>query len=94
MHPEGPPSPRRRGSYNRGAPYCLGAIDVNPKESSDMPIPLAQAGLAAVLSAAAPTGSNPLLAPWTGPYGGIPPFDQVKVEQFEPAWVRDCLAKP
>ena len=38
-----------------------------------MPIPLAQAGLAAVLSAAAPTGSNPLLAPWTGPYGGDPP---------------------
>jgi peptidyl-dipeptidase Dcp len=28
---------------------------------------------------------NPLLAPWTGPYGGVPPFDAVKVEQFEPA---------
>ena len=28
---------------------------------------------------------NPLLAPWTGPYGGMPPFDQVKVEQFRPA---------
>ena len=50
-----------------------------------MPIPLAQAGLAAFLSAAAPAGSNPLLAAWTGPYGGVPPFDQVKVEQFEPA---------
>jgi peptidyl-dipeptidase Dcp len=32
---------------------------------------------------AAPT--NPLLAPWTGPYGGVPPFDQVKVAQFKPA---------
>jgi len=32
--------------------------------------------------AAAP---NPLLQPWTGPYGGVPPFDQVKVEQFKPA---------
>ena len=50
-----------------------------------MPIPLAQAGLAALLAAAAPAGSNPLLAPWTGPYGGVPPFDQVEVEQFEPA---------
>ena len=50
-----------------------------------MPIPLAQAGLAAFLSAAAPAGSNPLLALWIGPYGGVPPFDQVKVEQFEPA---------
>jgi peptidyl-dipeptidase Dcp len=28
---------------------------------------------------------NPLLAPWTGPYGGVPPFDAVRVEQFKPA---------
>ena len=28
---------------------------------------------------------NPLLAKWTGPYGGVPPFDKVKVEQFKPA---------
>jgi peptidyl-dipeptidase Dcp len=50
-----------------------------------MPSPLAQAGLAVLLSAAAPPGSNPLVAPWTGPYGGVPPFDRVRVEQFEPA---------
>jgi len=30
--------------------------------------------------------ANPLLAPWTGPYGGVPPFGQVKVEQFAPAF--------
>ena len=29
--------------------------------------------------------NNPLLAEWTGPYGGIPPFDQIKVEHFKPA---------
>ncbi len=29
--------------------------------------------------------ANPLLAAWTGPYGGIPPFDRVKVTDFEPA---------
>ena len=29
--------------------------------------------------------SNPLLPRWTGPYGGVPPFDQVKVEHFGPA---------
>jgi peptidyl-dipeptidase Dcp len=29
--------------------------------------------------------NNPLLATWTGPYGGIPPFDQIKVEHFKPA---------
>ena len=28
---------------------------------------------------------NPLLAPWTGPYGGVPPFAKVKVEHFKPA---------
>jgi peptidyl-dipeptidase Dcp len=48
-----------------------------------MPIPLAHAGLAALLSAAAP--ANPLLAPWTGPYGGVPPFDKVEVGLFVPA---------
>jgi peptidyl-dipeptidase Dcp len=25
---------------------------------------------------------NPLLAPWGGPYGGVPAFDQVKVVHF------------
>ncbi len=28
---------------------------------------------------------NPLLAEWTGDYGGVPPFDKVKVEYFKPA---------
>ena len=49
-----------------------------------MPIPLAHAGLAAFLTAA-PAAPNPLLAPWTGPYGGVPPFDKVVVELFKPA---------
>jgi peptidyl-dipeptidase Dcp len=26
-----------------------------------------------------------LLSPWTGPYGGVPPFDKAKVEDFKPA---------
>jgi peptidyl-dipeptidase Dcp len=29
--------------------------------------------------------TNPLLAPWTGPYGGVPPFDQARVEHLQPA---------
>jgi peptidyl-dipeptidase Dcp len=29
---------------------------------------------------------DPLLAEWTGPYGGVPPFDRVRVEDFEPAF--------
>jgi peptidyl-dipeptidase Dcp len=28
---------------------------------------------------------NPLLAEWTGPYGGVPPFDRVDVSDFQPA---------
>jgi peptidyl-dipeptidase Dcp len=28
---------------------------------------------------------NPLTQPWTGPFGGVPPFDKVKVEHFKPA---------
>jgi peptidyl-dipeptidase Dcp len=28
---------------------------------------------------------NPLLQPWTGPYGGVPPFDKIRIEDFEPA---------
>src|SRR5436309_10555658 len=44
------------------------------------------AALAATASLAAEaTVQNPLLAPWTGPYGGVPPFDKVKVEHFQPA---------
>ena len=42
---------------------------------------LLSAGLAAMVAG----GPNPLLAPWSGPYGGVPPFDKVKVEQFKPA---------
>jgi peptidyl-dipeptidase Dcp len=29
--------------------------------------------------------TNPLLAKWQGPYGGVPPFDRVKVADFKPA---------
>jgi len=36
-----------------------------------------------VMAAAPP--ANPLLAQWTGPYGGVPPFDAVRVEHFKPA---------
>src|SRR5207245_1190081 len=54
-------------------------------------VSVAGVGLAAVVAAGAAAVhsteanvSNPLLAAWTGPYGGVPPFDKVKVEQFEP----------
>ncbi len=28
--------------------------------------------------------ANPLTAAWTGPYGGVPPFDRVRIADFEP----------
>jgi peptidyl-dipeptidase Dcp len=34
---------------------------------------------------AAAVADNPLMAEWTGPYGGIPPFDKVKISDFKPA---------
>ncbi len=34
---------------------------------------------------AEPVAANPLLEKWTGPHGGLPPFDKVKVADFKPA---------
>ena len=34
---------------------------------------------------AAEPATNPLLAPWAGPYGGVPPFDRARVADIEPA---------
>jgi peptidyl-dipeptidase Dcp len=31
------------------------------------------------------TSDNPLLNAWSGPYGGVPAFDKIKVEHFKPA---------
>jgi peptidyl-dipeptidase Dcp len=36
-------------------------------------------------AAAAAPESNPAMSPWTGPYGGVPPFDRVKPEHLQPA---------
>ncbi len=47
---------------------------------------LSSASVAALLAAVPATAAdNPLLAPWTGPHGGVPPFDRVQVDQFQPA---------
>ncbi|MDT7856866.1 M3 family metallopeptidase [Rubrivirga sp. S365] len=34
---------------------------------------------------AAPTDDNPLLQEWTGPYGGVPAFDRMDLDDLEPA---------
>jgi peptidyl-dipeptidase Dcp len=34
----------------------------------------------------APAEENPLLAAWTGPHGGVPAFDRMRLEDLEPAF--------
>jgi peptidyl-dipeptidase Dcp len=47
---------------------------------------LAVAGVALAAGAATEAGvPNPLLREWKGPYGGVPPFDLVRVEQLKPS---------
>ncbi len=50
-----------------------------------MPRFVSAAGAALLLVSPALAAENPLLQRWSGPYGGVPPFDAVRVEQFEPA---------
>lgn len=57
------------------------------------PAPGAPHGSASVQGAGAPVSApatpksdNPLLAKWSGPYGGVPPFAKVKVAHFAPAF--------
>ncbi len=63
------------------------------------PPPPATASASASASASAPepvAAPNPLLLPWVGPYGGVPPFDKVAVDQFKPALeqsMADALAQ-
>lgn len=38
-----------------------------------------------IVGANRPADPNPLLAEWTGPYGGVPPFDKVQIALFKPA---------
>ena len=46
---------------------------------------LSTSSLAQTTSPVVSAATNPLLAPWAGPYGGVPAFDKVKVDQFKPA---------
>ena len=39
-----------------------------------------------------PAAPNPLLEPWTGPHGGVPPFDRIGAGHFSPA-LEQAMAK-
>ena len=58
------------------------------------------AALAALLSTSAMASppqavqapaTNPLIAPWTGPYGGVPPWDKVKPEEHAAEVLQEIL---
>ena len=46
---------------------------------------LCSAALIAFAACTMPEENNLLVQEWTGPYGGVPPFDQVEVADFKPA---------
>jgi peptidyl-dipeptidase Dcp len=50
-----------------------------------MTIQVSESKVSAGRMPALPADPNPLLAEWSGPYGGVPRFDLVKVEYFKPA---------
>jgi peptidyl-dipeptidase Dcp len=54
--------------------------------SPPAPSPSAHPDPQPVLMEATATTTNPLLMPWTGPHGGVPPFDQVRPELFPEAF--------
>ena len=55
-------------------------VDAGPVAAAE-PAPVA-----APIPAPIPVPDNPLLAEWTGPYGGVPPWDKVKVPLFAEAF--------
>jgi peptidyl-dipeptidase Dcp len=67
--------------------FQAGAIALLSASCASAPPAAPDPGAAAGAPApAALPANNPLLPKWTGPHGGVPPFDQVKVEHFQPAF--------
>ena len=54
-------------------------------DTAATPEPQAEVVPAEPPAAAPVVEENPLLQPWVGPYGGVPPFDKVRVADFKPA---------
>ena len=57
---------------------CTGSMNTANQTPSSQPA-------VSATSAATGTLDAPLLAEWTGPYGGVPAFDEVRVADFRPA---------
>jgi peptidyl-dipeptidase Dcp len=54
----------------------------------DRPMTASAEPAAAPAPAASPAGQNPMLAEWTGPYEGVPPWDKMDPELFPDAFTK------
>jgi len=66
------------------AASCSSVRDTTDAPAAEPPVATETTAVATVPEVAQPA-DNPLLQPWTGPYGGIPPFDKVRIADLEPA---------
>jgi peptidyl-dipeptidase Dcp len=62
---------------------CTHTTTTQPAEGGGDVEPMSTA--AAAVAAPAATDENPLLAEWTGPYGGVPAFDEMDLADLKPA---------
>ena len=44
-------------------------------------------------TSSAGVGTNPLVAPWIGPYGGVPPWDRMRPELLSEAFTSALAAE-
>ena len=58
----------------------------------DRPMTASSEPAAAPAPAASPAGANPMLAKWTGPYEGVPPWDKMDPELFPDAFAKGMAA--
>jgi peptidyl-dipeptidase Dcp len=69
-----------------GCTTVTDTTNTNPtNETTTVTTTTAATTTAVPAAAVPPVLDNPLLAEWTGPYGGVPPFDKVRVADFKPA---------
>jgi peptidyl-dipeptidase Dcp len=76
-----PPAP----AVPTGPPPAMAAAPPAPSPKPAAP-PAHDAEIAEVKRLTELANQQILLAPWTGPYGGVPPWDQVKIEAFPQAF--------
>src|SRR5687768_10872094 len=70
-------------SVKKYGPLCVGVVGVAA----------AAWGLMAKDTKSSAAAVNPLVASWSGPYGGVPPWDQVRPDRFPDAFATALAAE-